>query len=43
MFRLTNPLLPGTGVDYKAYLYDPARDDFGIGHHDTPARGVRQD
>lgn len=43
MFRLTNPLLPGTGVDYKAYLYDPARDDFGIGHHDAPARGVRQD
>ena len=30
MFSLANPLLPGSGADYKAYLYDPARDDFGI-------------
>lgn len=30
MFSLANPLLPDSGADYKAYLYDPARDDFGI-------------
>ncbi|WP_440891247.1 hypothetical protein [Aeromonas hydrophila] len=30
IFRLANPLLPEQGFDYRPYLYDPARDDFGI-------------
>ena len=30
IFRLTNPLLPKEGFDYRPYLYDPVRDDFGI-------------
>ena len=34
MLRLSNPLLVGEGADYRSYLYDPARDAFGIRHHD---------
>lgn len=30
IFRLTNPQLPDESTDYRAYLYDPMRDDFGI-------------
>ena len=30
IFRLTNPQLPDESTDYRSYLYDPMRDDFGI-------------
>ena len=30
VFRLSNPQLPAEGSDYRSYLYDPARDTFGM-------------
>ena len=38
LFRLSNPRLPGEGSDYSSYLYDPARDAFGMPPHDKADR-----
>ena len=38
LFRLSNPQLPGEGSDYSSYLYDPARDAFGMPPHDKADR-----
>ena len=38
LFRLSNPQLPGKGSDYSSYLYDPARDAFGMPPHDKADR-----
>lgn len=38
LFRLSNPQLPAEGSDYRSYLYDPARDAFGIPPHDKTGK-----